>query len=469
MRKLIFASMMLAGILACSEKADEPQEEGPVNPQEEGTVNPHNPQEEGTVNPLTNEVPQPTVQIARVQLTETEAGYVQAGNALAFNLFNKLGKREKSFVFSPLSMQYALAMTANGASGAALDEIVAALGYGDQGIEALNAYSKKMMEQLPAVDLDVKLQLANGLIVNELYPLDADFRDGVRSNYYAAVENMPFSQPSQVADAVNGWASRNTNGLIDKILEANQISPLAIAYLMNALYFKAEWEREGGAPLFWPEGTRDESFYPGGCSVIAIPMMHTQRWMRYAKMEGFGVLEIPYAGGKFAMYILLPDNVVVGDRPDPDPATENYYTFEHLYQDLPTLDWNDILARLQYTDVILSLPKFETASDFDLNKTLQTLGIETAFKGGLDRMFAPQDGRDVEAAISKVIQKARIAVAEWGTEAAAVTIVELEATSAGPDENQPKPVEFICNHPFAWLIAERTSGAILFEGAFHGI
>ena len=457
MRKLIVASMMLAGMLACSEKSDDPQDGSTDNPQE------------STVNPLTNEVPQPTVQLAQVQLTETEAGYVKAGNALAFNLFNKLGQREKSFVFSPLSLQYALAMTANGASGAALDEIVAALGYGDQGIEALNAYGKKLMEQLPAVDFDVKLQLANGIIVNELYPLDPDFRECVRNNYYAAVENMSFDDPGKVADAVNGWASKNTNGLIDKMLEPSQISPLAIAYLMNALYFKAEWQRHGGAPLFWPEGTWDEYFYPGGCDVISIPTMHTQRWMRYTKMEGFGVLEIPYADGKFAMYILLPDNEIVGDRPDPDPATENYYTFDNLYRDLPTLDWNGVLARLQYTDVILSLPKFETASDFDLNKTLQTLGVETAFKGGLDRMFAPQDGRDVEAAISKVIQKARIAVAEWGTEAAAVTIVELEATSAGPDENQPKPVEFICNHPFAWLIAERTSGAILFEGAFHGI
>lgn len=448
MKKLIFVSMLLAGVLACSEKSD-PNED--------------------TVNALqSNPAPKPTEQITKVQLTAEESGYIDAGNQLAFNLFQRLGKEEKSFAFSPLSLQYALAMTANGASGDALEEIVAALGYGDVGIEALNAYSKKLLEQLPAVDLDVKLQLANGLIVNELYPLDPAFRDCVRNNYYAAVENMSFRQPSLVADAVNGWASKNTNGLIDKMLEPDQIDALAIAYLMNALYFKAEWQREFGAPLFKPEGTRNEYFYPGGCEVISIPMMHTQRWMRYAKMDGFGVLEIPYAGGKFAMYILLPDNEIGGDRPDPDPATENYYTFDNLYRDLPTLDWNDVLAQLKDTEIILSLPKFETASDFNLNETLQALGVKKAFKSGVDRMFAPQNGLPVEAAISKVIQKARIAVAEWGTEAAAVTVVEIAATSAGPGEDQPKPVEFICNHSFAWLIAEKTSGAILFEGAYRG-
>ena len=451
--------MMLAGILACSEKTDAVIDDS----QKEET-----PVDKPIDNTLQNEVPQPTVQIAKVQLTEEEAGYVKAGNSVAFDLFQRLGKEGKSFVFSPLSLQYALAMTANGASGAALDEIVAALGYGDVGIEALNAYGKKMMEQLPAVDLDVKLQLANGLIVNELYPLDPDFRNCVRGNYYAAVENMSFADPVKVADAVNGWAWRNTNGLIDKMLEPKQISPQAIAYLMNALYFKAEWQRMFGAPMFWPEGTRDEYFYLGGCEVISVPMMHTQRWMRYAKMEGFGVLEIPYADGKFAMYILLPDNEVVGDRPDPDPATENYYTFDNLYRDLPTLDWNDVLARLKDTEIILSLPKFETSSDFDLKETLQALGVMTAFKSGVDRMFAPQNGLPVEAVISEVFQKARIAVAEWGTEAAAVTVVEIAATSPGPGEDQPKPVKFICDHSFAWLIAEKTSGAILFEGAYRG-
>ena len=196
-------------------------------------------------------------------------------------------------------------------------------------------------------------------------------------------------------------------------------------------------------------------------------MMHTQRWLRYARMDGFSVLEIPYANGKFAMYILLPDNEITGDRPDPDPATENYYTYDNLLKDFPDLDWNEVLARMEDTEVILSLPKFETASDFDLNETLEALGIKTAFKGGMDRMFAPKNGRVVEALISKVIQKARIAVAEWGTEAAAVTVVEIMPTSPGPGEDLPA-VMFTCDHSFAWLITEKTSGAILFEGAYRG-
>ena len=88
------------------------------------------------------------------------------------------------------------------------------------------------------------------------------------------------------------------------------------------------------------------------------------------------------------------------------------------------------------------------------------LGVKRAFGGDaqFDRMFSdPQ----VQAFISKVIQKARISVAEWGTEAAAVTIVELEKNAGFFGEDV---VDFNCNHPFVYLIAEKSSGVILFEG-----
>ena len=84
-----------------------------------------------------------------------------------------------------------------------------------------------------------------------------------------------------------------------------------------------------------------------------------------------------------------------------------------------------------------------------------------------DGMFAPKPG-DWFYWIGKVIQKARISVAEWGTEAAAVTVVEMEgATSAGPGEEEP--VYFYADHPFVYVIGEATSGAILFEGVYTGI
>ena len=82
-------------------------------------------------------------------------------------------------------------------------------------------------------------------------------------------------------------------------------------------------------------------------------------------------------------------------------------------------------------------------------------------------MFQPKE-QHYDYWIEKVIQKARISVSEWGTEAAAVTVVAMDgATSAGPGE-EPKRVYFYADHPFVFLIGEATSGAILFEGAYTG-
>ena len=110
--------------------------------------------------------PTPTVEISEVSLTPEQKGYVESGNGMAFKFLQGLYDNE-NVVCSPLSLQYALSMVANGASGETLQEITDFLGYGEEGIEVLNQYCKILMEQLPAVDLDVTLKVVNGVLVNE--------------------------------------------------------------------------------------------------------------------------------------------------------------------------------------------------------------------------------------------------------------------------------------------------------------
>lgn len=173
--------------------------------------------------PITIQSPVPTEQITKVTLDETQKGYVEAGNMMAFRFLGEMFKNE-NLVCSPLSLQYAMAMTANGASGQTRQEIIDFLGYGEDGIDALNEYSKILLEQLPAVDLDVTLKVTDALLVNDLFPLLPSFKETVENHYYAAVENMDFSDPAKVAARINEWASRNTEGFIDNILSESEIS-----------------------------------------------------------------------------------------------------------------------------------------------------------------------------------------------------------------------------------------------------
>ena len=148
------------------------------------------------------------------------------------------------------------------------------------------------------------------------------------------------------------------------------------------------------------------------------------------------------------MYVLLPD--------------EN--DIEGLLEKLQTTAWSEILGSLkQDAEVHVKLPKFNIENKCNLNDALNALGVNKAFEAGqaeFDLMFEPKD--DYRYWISKVIQKSRIAVSEWGTEAGSVTIVEMDgATDAGPG---PKQVYFYADHPFVFVIGEETSGTILFEG-----
>ena len=398
-------------------------------------------------NPITISSPSPTEQITKVSLTDTQAGYVEAGNNMSFRFLKEMFA-EENLICSPLSLQYALAMTANGASGETLKEITDFLGYGEEGIDALNEYCKILLEQLPAVDLDVNLKVTDALLVNDKFPLLPSFKKTVEDNYYAAVDNMDFSDPQQIAARINKWSKENTNGFIDKVIEPSEISGNAVAYIMNALYFKAKWAGGKYSPMFREEGTKSENFKLKNGKTVTALMMRNTRYHEYAEMDGYKVLVLPYANGKFNMYVLLPD--------------EN--DIEGMIEKLQTTSWRDILANLKHdAEVHVKLPKFNIENKYSLNDALNALGVRKAFKEGsaeFDRMFEHKEGYGYW--ISKVIQKSRIAISEWGTEAGSVTVVEMDgATDAGPDQ---KHVYFYADHPFVFIIGEETSGTILFEG-----
>ena len=399
--------------------------------------------------PIAIESPVPTEQITKVTLNETQKGYVEAGNRMAFRFLGEMFEDE-NLVCSPLSLQYALAMTANGASGQTLQEIIDFLGYGEDGIDALNEYSKLLLEQLPAVDLDVTLKVTDALLVNDRFQLLPSFKATVENHYYAAVDNMDFSDPSQIAARINEWASRSTDGFIDKVLEPSEISPNAVAYIMNALYFKAKWAGGEYDPMFESDATRPEDFHLSDGSTIKVDMMRNMRWHQYAEMDGYKVLAIPYAGYKYYMYILLPD--------------EN--DINGLVEKLKTTAWSDILSKMKKdAEVYIRIPKFEIENKYNLNDALQALGVTRPFQSGLaefDMMFQPKQP-EYYYWIEKVIQKARIKVSEKGTEAGAVTIVEM-AGDAEDSGDEPKRVYFYADHPFVFVIGEKTSGTILFEG-----
>ena len=394
--------------------------------------------------------PTPTEEISRVSLSEKQTEYVNTSNDMAFKLINKL-YNDDNLVCSPLSLQYAMAMTANGASGETLEEITSFLGFEANEMNELNRFYKILLEQLPAVDLDITLKAVDALLVNDKFPLLPSYKNLVEENYYAAVENMDFSNPSDVVTRLNEWAGLNTNGVINNIINPEELSDYAAAYILNALYFKAEWEGSVDNPMFIESNTESADFQLSNGTAISAEMMKSVRYYQYAEMDGYKVLVLPYAQGKYNMYVLLPD--------------EN--DINGLIEKIQQTTWSEILANLkQDAEVHVQLPKFEIENKFNLAETLISLGVEKVFQredAELDNIFDIKLAHDPKVWIEKIIQQTKISVDERGTEAASVSIEEIGATSPGPGED-PKIIYFHADHPFMFVIGEKTSGTILFEG-----
>jgi serpin B len=116
------------------------------------------------------------------------------------------------------------------------------------------------------------------------------------------------------------------------------------------------------------------------------------------------------------------------------------------------------IGSLSSRNVQVSLPKFRSESQFSLSSALSTMGMPVAFTANADFSgIDPQRG----LAISDVVHKAFVDVAEQGTEAAAATGVAVRASAM----RRPEPeVVFRADHPFLFLIRDTRTGTALFIG-----
>ena len=376
----------------------------------------------------------------QLNLTTKSAAFASQGNTFAFDFINRINTAEEGdFIISPLSMQFLLGMILDGAQNGTADEICKVLGYGTGEVEAVNEYCLSMLEQLPSLDKRTKLSIANAVFVNNWFSLKDSYISTVRKYYKAEAANLDFSDGAGSLRTINGWCSKQTNGMIPKVLE--NVTTDMLAYLFNAMYFKSQWKEK------FPKGnTANETFTAGDGTSKKVPMMKNNEHFLYQDNEDFRVVRLPYGNGAFNMLVILP---------------QTGKTLAHVTSALKTTDWNKFVQMMVRCDVDLWLPKFETKYSKKLNDILSDMGMPSAFSASHADFKAMSDAA---LCLSFVKQDAVIKVDEDGTEAAVVSSAGMLATSAGPGEH----IVFHADHPFLYLITESSTGAILFAGKYSG-
>ncbi len=369
-----------------------------------------------------------------VILPVNASGIIQSNTDFAFDflhttLLNDVAPSNK--MISPLSIYMALSMLYNGSNNATKDSIQFALRLNNSSAAYLNNTCSALLQQLPLADNAVNLSIANSIWYDQtLRPLQS-FLNVNDSFYKAQIQALNFNDPSSVT-TINNWVSQQTKGNINKIID--KLSGIEL-YLINAIYFKGSWEYAFDKSL-----TATASFKNGSGNNVTTSFMSLKRTFNYLENDSAQIIQLPYGGGGFNMYVMLPGSDI--------QVTQ----LANLLNSSLFAKWQ---SQMDSTKVQLYLPKFQYSYSINnMQPELTTMGMGIVFTKAADFTNLYSMGAQVGSAIHKIY----ISVDESGTVATAVTAIGIITTVAR------NPYEMNVNKPFLYVIQEKSTGLILFIG-----
>ena len=385
------------------------------------------------------EIEEPDLTPKSLDLTAIAPEVISYCNDFGVELFTKVALEENdNLMLSPLSASTALTMLLNGCDGETYDQLKETLKYPEtMSISEINEVYKSLVSQLLVVDPKVKLALANAIFYRQGFIVKPPFLDTMTADFDAEIAGLDFSLPSALT-TINKWASDNTNGKIPKVLD--KISADAVMFLMNALYFKGDWSYQFDKDL-----TSNRPFYPEGSGPVNVSTMKGDIGSKAmgGSSSNYKAIEMPYGCTNFTMVVIVPDG-----------------TLSEFIQSFTAETWNTITSVLdsrgEFEKTTVYMPKYKFSYEKQLNDQLLGMGMLDAFDPGLADLSGISDA---SIYVSFVKQNTFVEVDEEGTEAAAVTTIGIELTSA-----MPQPFEFVIDKPFVFAIRERTTNTLLFIG-----
>jgi len=369
---------------------------------------------------------------------------VSGNSAFAFDLYQELKESDGNLFYSPYSISLALAMTYAGARDVTEVEMGQAMHYTlpqTQLHPAFNALDTTLTAYGPQEgseeDDAFTLNIANAIWGQSGFEFLPAYLDLLAENYGAGLRTLDFaSDPETATETINGWVSDQTEGKIEDLIPPGMLNSLVRLVLTNAIYFNGPWLSQ-----FEEGATHDDSFTLLDGGTVTVPMMSQTETYFYSEGDGYQSVALPYQGAPVSMLLILPD--------------------EGRFEEIETAFSPGLLDEIDgnqgFQSVALTMPKFTFESEFNLSKTLGSMGMANAFSGEAD--FSGMTGAQ-DLFISDVVHKAFVAVDEEGTEAAAATAVIMMESAAIVDE----PVEMKLDQPFLFLIRDDDTGTILFAG-----
>ncbi|HNX01514.1 MAG TPA: serpin family protein [Candidatus Cloacimonadota bacterium] len=367
---------------------------------------------------------------------------VSDNNAFAFDMYSRLSKENPNVLFSPYSISTAFGMVEAGAVGNTEKEISSVMRFTLPQVDLQSSFKSLQGKILNSTTKnEYELNIANALFASgELKSkFQKDYFNQVISSYASELTFLNFRNNVESADLINQWVDKQTNHNIDSIVNPDILDPSTAMVLVNAIYFRGDWERQ-----FKTENTKETDFRlldtTGNIDYTTVLMMNDTADYNYSDLGDYQMLELPYKGDQISMIYLLPKKI------NGINELENNINAENLSL------W---MNKLSKQEVNVSIPKFKMMMSYEkMADILKDMGMQTPFgHADFSRMI-----KDEPVNISNVIHKAFMIVNEEGTEASASTAVVMRKTLSSP------AVIFRADHPFIFMIMHKPTGSILFMG-----
>ena len=376
---------------------------------------------------------------------------------------------DENFMVSTDSVLFAMEMTAAGADGETLDQMLGTLMPGVDKEEAL-LFAADRMDQIKSS----QLKIANSVWINEKSEpaFFSNYLKYVENNFDAKVDALPFDASG--VGQINSWVNDNTDGMIPSLIDKLESEDIMV--LVNALSFDAKWKKPFEAKnvvdgyFYRADGGRDNCKYL--CGENDVTYLHNDK--------ATGLLKV-YDGQKYAFMIMLPgkpqkgygeiefetlDDLLNGRSSNLDDEYDDgddgiTYDINSFIADMTVEDYWEFWESKNSDDVEYEFPEFTSEYSTSMKDILIDMGMEDAFDASRADFGNMSNLKPLF--IGDVVHKTKIEVNALGTKAAASTGVIMEHN--GIDVKR----KVICNRPFAYAIVDLETGLPIFFGTVASI
>lgn len=364
--------------------------------------------------------------------------------ALSIEILDDIyAEQQCNVMYSPISLNMALGVAAEGAKESTRESIDTFLGtplYSD--------FSKGYLtKQVPKFNKNVEgygdwdsgystvFEVANSIWIDQSLNIDKAYKNKVETCYNAMVNSVDFGDANKTCEKVNKWCDEKTRGMIPSILSPDSINKDTSSVIANSVYFESSWVEP------WNVADEAEKFTMLDGSEENVTYIENYSGYYYEN-ENAKAFCINYINGMKFIGIL--------------PNKIGEFTLSEL--DIPNLLKN---KQSNNVEVDIKMPKLNFETTSMLKDILTNKGLDIIFSDDADFTGITESKESLN--VGEIIQKTKIELDENGTKAAAVTAMLLE-TCGIFEEETPRIVEIHLDRPFAYMIYDEENDQVIFVG-----